>query len=221
MKHASCFIDIETIPSGIAVDPRSLTPPGNMKKSDTIEQWYQTEAPRIAEEQFRKRALDSMQGEILVVSWAVDNEDPQFLVQESDVDQAEEYLMTQLEFSLQNTVASPIIWIGHNAIDFDMLWLWRRAIRYDLPWLANNIKIDRYRGNIHDTMQIWSGGRSNGYCKLDAIASFLGLPGKTDDMDGSQVYDYYLQGRINEIADYCVQDVRLVRDVYKHISWGM
>jgi 3'-5' exonuclease len=35
----------------------------------------------------------------------------------------------------------------------------------------------------------------------------LGLPGKPEGIDGSQVADYVKQGRIQEVADYCETDV--------------
>jgi predicted PolB exonuclease-like 3'-5' exonuclease len=35
----------------------------------------------------------------------------------------------------------------------------------------------------------------------------MGLPGKPDGIDGSQVKAYYEAGRIDEIADYCKSDV--------------
>lgn len=31
----------------------------------------------------------------------------------------------------------------------------------------------------------------------------MGLPGKPDDIDGSEVERYFLEGKIKEIADYC------------------
>jgi hypothetical protein len=35
----------------------------------------------------------------------------------------------------------------------------------------------------------------------------MGLPGKPDGIDGSQVEAYFNAGRIQEIADYCKSDV--------------
>jgi predicted PolB exonuclease-like 3'-5' exonuclease len=35
----------------------------------------------------------------------------------------------------------------------------------------------------------------------------LGLPGKPDGIDGSQVDTYYRAGRIKEVAEYCETDV--------------
>ena len=35
----------------------------------------------------------------------------------------------------------------------------------------------------------------------------MGLPGKPNDIDGSEVEKYYREGRIREIAEYCESDV--------------
>jgi 3'-5' exonuclease len=35
----------------------------------------------------------------------------------------------------------------------------------------------------------------------------MGLPGKPNGIDGSQVETYFNAGRIQEIADYCMSDV--------------
>ncbi len=35
----------------------------------------------------------------------------------------------------------------------------------------------------------------------------MGLPGKPDGMDGSEVAQYHRDGRIQDIADYCESDV--------------
>ena len=35
----------------------------------------------------------------------------------------------------------------------------------------------------------------------------MGMPGKPDGIDGSQVEQYFKEGRIKEIAEYCESDV--------------
>ena len=35
----------------------------------------------------------------------------------------------------------------------------------------------------------------------------MGLPGKPEGIDGTEVERYFLEGRIKEIADYCEVDV--------------
>ncbi len=42
---------------------------------------------------------------------------------------------------------------------------------------------------------------------LTELSKIMGLPGKPDSMDGAEVERYFLEGKINEIADYCETDV--------------
>lgn len=212
----TCYVDIETIPVGDAIDPRTLTPPGNMKKAETIEAWFATEAPKVADEVFRKRSLDSMAGQIFCISWAIDDEDPK-CVSLANFDEGG--LVQELERAMSSLKS--VVWVGHNALSFDMLWLWRRALKYDLPWLAQEIKLDRYRGNVRDTMLMWGGADPHqNRCKLADIAAFLGIEdGKMEGVDGSQVYDLYLAGELDKIAAYCCQDVALVRQVYRRLGF--
>lgn len=211
----TCYVDIETIPVGDAIDHRTLTPPGTMKKTETIDAWHTNEAPKIAEEMFRKRALDSMAGQILCISWAVNDEEPK-CVALANLDEGA--LLQEFEKAISSLKS--VVWVGHNALSFDMLWLWRRAIKYDLPWLIQGIKLDRYRGNVQDTMLMWGGADPHqNRCKLADIAAFLGIEGgKLDGIDGSQVYDLWMAGEIDKIAAYCRQDVALVRQVYRRLS---
>ncbi|WP_424617835.1 hypothetical protein [Bradyrhizobium sp.] len=43
--------------------------------------------------------------------------------------------------------------------------------------------------------------------KLHELSRIMGLPGKPDGMDGSQVEAYFNAGRIQEVADYYKSDV--------------
>jgi len=42
---------------------------------------------------------------------------------------------------------------------------------------------------------------------LNELSKIMGLPGKLEDIDGSEVERYFLEGKIREIADYCETDV--------------
>ena len=220
------FIDIETIPAGDPIDHRTLTPPGSLKKPESIAAWYADTAPQIAADLFRKRALDSMTGEILCLGFTVDDEEPRVEIRQqisSDnglVLEPEEAVLLRMEAALRTALKnSPMIWVGHNALTFDCRWIWRRAIKYDRPWLAQAIQLDRYRGNVRDTMLLWGGGDSRDYCKLDSIAAFLGLGGKMEGVDGSQIWDLVQMGQFDTIAAYCRQDVALTREVYRRLAW--
>jgi DNA polymerase elongation subunit (family B) len=207
------FIDVETIPVGDPVDPMTLTPPGNISKQETIDTWYRDKAPAIAQEKFLGRALDSMAGEILCIGYAVNDDPPCCLwSNEEEVLRAFEIKIGEI----QGQWREPIKFIGWNINSFDIPWIWRKAIKYGLTTLRGSINRDRNRGNSLDLMLTWATDYKN-YTKLDDVAKFLGLSGKVGDMDGSKVYDAYLEGRLDDIAAYCRQDIEIVRGVYRKI----
>ena len=86
-----------------------------------------------------------------------------------------------------------------------------RAPRYwdtgddDREFRFNNY-LSRYHMRHCDVMDMLALYQGRAVAPLDEIAQLLGLPGKLG-MDGSQVWDAYLAGRILEIRDYCETDV--------------
>ena len=73
--------------------------------------------------------------------------------------------------------------------------------------------------NIFDTYIAWTGGSSrySGAGSLGALSPVFGL--HKGDMDGSQVYDYYLAGRLDEIASYNKKDVEDCRTLHKRMTF--
>lgn len=219
-EQITIYLDIETIPAGEPVDPNTLEPPGNLKKADTIEQWKIFEAPKVAQELYRKRSLNSMDGQVLCIGFAI-NDGPLVVILEGPGHESEtlELFEKELLIRIPSSYAA-FTWVAHNGIGFDFKWIKRKAIQYGLPWLAQSIKTERYGSNVVDTMQLWQmGDYREPYTKLSKIAEFLGIPDNTNGVDGSMIYDMYLAGRIDEICEYCRNDVDQVRAVYKKIMF--
>ena len=107
-------------------------------------------------------------------------------------------------------------WVGWNIKSFDLAWLWRKAIKYDLKTLKLAINRDRYKGNAIDLMEIWQTDYKN-YTKMDDVAKFLGLPGKIGGIDGSKIYDMICDGKIEEVKQYCLNDVLMCKAIYNKI----
>ncbi len=107
----------------------------------------------------------------------------------------------------------PPIVVSHHA-EFDVRTIWQRCVLTSVtaiqqlrwwpvdarPWESNRIQ---------DTQTMWAGPRGN--IKFDALCKIFGLDGKPDDIDGSKVYDFFMQGRIDDIGDYNVDDVEQLR----------
>jgi predicted PolB exonuclease-like 3'-5' exonuclease len=112
----------------------------------------------------------------------------------------------------------PIL-VSWNGSGFDLPVLHYRALLHgisspsywnigddsDTSFRWNNY-LSRYHYRHSDLMDILAGyqGRSN--APLTEIALMLGLPGKLN-MEGAQVWDYFLQGKLEAIRDYCEIDV--------------
>ena len=78
------YLDIETIPSQVEGYKESIdvSPPAQMKKAETIDAWvngdgkYAGERDKVIDEIYRKTALSGTHGEILCISWALNDEPP-------------------------------------------------------------------------------------------------------------------------------------------------
>lgn len=92
--------------------------------------------------------------------------------------------------SLLHGISSPSYWnIGSDDASF--------------RW---NNYLSRYHYRHTDLMDVLAAYQSRANAPLTEIAIMLGLPGKLG-MDGSQVWDYFLDGKLAAIRDYCETDV--------------
>lgn len=107
--------------------------------------------------------------------------------------------------------------VGHNIIGFDLPFIFQRC-------LVNNIAVRPFvnlaefnvRG-VFDTMNRWWFGARNRVA-LDDLAWALEIPSsKTDEVEGSRVFELYQAGRLAEIREYNLNDVRVTRKVYERI----
>ena len=73
-----------------------------------------------------------------------------------------------------------------------------RSFRY-------NNYLGRYHWRHIDLMDVLAAYNPGAFAKLDHIATMLGFPGKLG-MDGSQVCDAYLAGKLEAIRNYCETD---------------
>ncbi len=74
-----------------------------------------------------------------------------------------------------------------------------RSFRY-------NNYLSRFHWRHIDLMDVLSGFQPRARAGLDAIAVMLGFPGKMG-LGGDKVWDYYVDGQIDKIRDYCETDV--------------
>lgn len=108
----------------------------------------------------------------------------------------------------------PVV-VAHHA-QFDIRYIWQRAVILGVTppswWPIDARPWDQDR--VQDTMLMWAGvGNRIG---LDRLCRALGLAGKSG-VDGSMVWDLVRNSRIDDVVDYCDDDVRRLRSVHRRI----
>lgn len=188
-------------------------------KDSLAAQWAAKVGPGMAEtigdEAWRKTSFDATQGQILMIGVAFDSDAPTVITG----DEAE--ILIKFHSWLEGVYASinngRPRFVGHNLIDFDLPFIFRRsAILGIKPHPIFPIMPSRYSDCVYDTMAAWAG--FGGRIKLDALLTALGFDGK-GSIDGSKVYDYYADGRIDELCDYCAKDVDDTRKVWSKMTF--
>jgi 3'-5' exonuclease len=111
------------------------------------------------------------------------------------------------------------LFIGFNILDFDLLFLCQRSVINKVR-PSVDICFARFRSRpVYDVM--WEFTRWRHKISLDSLSKVLGLESsKGEGIDGSRVYEFYLQGRHQEIADYCLRDVELTRRIYYRMQFS-
>lgn len=204
-------IDIETIPApedkkevlGILYEKYVKKSVKYVKKDG--------DSVKTFEEFYRDTSLDGAFGQILCIVYAINMEEPRVL-RGNEVDILNRFW---------EICADADLLVGHNILDFDLKFIVQRSIVHKIQ-PSKNFSFARFqRSPIYDTMQEWNKWSYGDRKGLEHIAFALGIPSpKGEGIDGSQVYDFYLAGKINEICEYCVRDVVTTREVYKRLNYS-
>jgi predicted PolB exonuclease-like 3'-5' exonuclease len=99
--------------------------------------------------------------------------------------------------------------VTYNGCGFDLPVLRYRAMVHNVfaPGMHNRAYYHRYTDDNVDLCDVLSSFSYGAKVKLDELSRIMGLPGKPNGIDGSQVEAYFNAGRIQDIADYCKSDV--------------
>lgn len=192
------YLDIETLPAPAEMEP-------------LIREQYDKIPDRsfTFEEYWRRTSLSANFGQILCLGYAKNDEPAQKLTgTEPEILQA----FWPLALGVDR-------FVGHNALDFDLPFILKRSIIHRIK-PSRFISFARYRSEpIFDTMREWDNWASGPATSLDRLAKILGLETSKQGIDGSQVYDFFKAGRLEEIYDYCLRDVELTRKIYKRLTF--
>lgn len=204
--NVKLFFDIETLPADKKI------------KKTVVDLLYQKELgknPKLTKNEknldyiYRQTAISGDFGQIFCIGYALND-------QKIDIIKGSEVEILNNWWQLAEKAD---LFIGHNIMDFDLRFIYKRSIVNNIKPSAKhlNLSFARYRSfPIFDTMREWEKWNTTSFIKLDTLAKALGLQSSKDGgIDGSKVYDHYLNNKFEEIYNYCARDVKLTREVYK------
>ena len=223
------FLDIETIPCNdnkvIEQLQDAITPPGNITKDETKLKWLEQNLEAELDKAVRKTALDGLYGQILSISWAIDDSEI-YSVFRSSYDDSEARLLDDFFYGLDNyhdhngQRVGISKWVGHFLTGFDLRFIWQRCVINRVkPTIAIPYDAKPWDDRVFDTKIAWTGnGQYSGSGSLDKLSLVLLGEGK-GDINGANVYDYFIEGAIDKIVEYNKKDVEMCRNLYKRMNF--
>ncbi|HEX8351591.1 MAG TPA: hypothetical protein VF611_01610 [Pyrinomonadaceae bacterium] len=220
------FFDIETVPPEESVRGRVLEEVKHEVKEGKLVLSANQQVDQVADERFRRLALCGEEGRVLVVGMIVERGGETVKRCLIGCDQQRRFHMDEARTirgfwaALRDFDCGYDLLVGHNVLDFDLMFLYKRSVIFGVRPTVN-FPAARYRSRpVYDTMCEWERwGR--GRVGLGRLAVALRLESsKTAAVNGANVYDNFIAGRHEEIADYCGRDVELVRAVYHRMLYS-
>lgn len=196
------YLDIETLPAG--QDRHDALKNIHKTKSKKSKKYQKTFKDLINSTNF-----DGAFGRIFCIAYAINDEPVKALVGSEK----------QILEKFWELVKDVNLFIGHNVLDFDLRFIYQRSIILKIK-PSRDISFRRYSSDVvFDTMHEWNKWVFGNSCSMDYLAHAMDLPTSKDEMDGSQVYDYYKSGKFEEIVKYCKKDVELNRKIYRRMCF--
>jgi len=113
------------------------------------------------------------------------------------------------------------VFVSFNGVDFDVPFIIKRSIFHQIRPTNNNfMDLKRFSRWPHfDVRAVMGDFDKFASGTLDLITQFCGVQSpKEGDIKAEDVYKAYKDGRISEIADYCLRDVKSTYEVYSIIK---
>lgn len=218
------YLDIETIPSNSeairAYIAATVKPPATYKKPESIAEWYKEQAPAAIDEAMSKTGLDGAFGHVCVIGYQFEDNVPQVVY---GLDEAE--VLTRFNTMLDNDIPramhSAVKVVGHNVLSFDLRFLVQRHMVNGIPpHPVINVAVNSkaWDNKAYDTMTQFAGYGNR--ISLDKLCLALGIESPKGEIDGSMVAKYVADGRIDEVAAYCMRDVAATKAVYQRMTFS-
>lgn len=233
-------IDIETIPAqdpAIIADLRAdaqaeldealaaVKAPGNYKDEAKIAAFESEARAKLTAEHeanieaaYLKTSFDGGAGQICVIGWAEDDDEPASIHVAGDFTERDALGVFFTRLQSLHRPTNRLRFIGHNHVAFDLPFLWKRAMILGIKppgCLPRNPK--PWDDSVFDTMTEWAGVRDR--ISMDKLCQALGIPGK-GDISGADVWPMVQAGRIAEVAEYCKMDVIRTRNIFRRMTFS-
>ena len=201
--------DIETIPD--IETGRRLYNLDGLSEKETAEVMYAQRRQQTGGNEFLRHHVHK----VIAISLVLRTTDKLSVWSLGDVDATEREILERFFDGIERYSPMLVSWNGRG---FDLPVLHYRCLlhgisapRYwetgadDQSFRWNNY-ISRFHERHTDLMDVLSGYEGRAVAPLHEIASMCGFPGKMG-MSGDRVFDYYLDGDIEAIRNYCETDV--------------
>lgn len=192
-----------------------------ISKDNMLINWEKHFGPIKAEkegiENWKKTSFDGAKGEVISVAWCTVDGEVDGMVR--TLDQCEKFFLVSVFSAIRklNTVITKRFFIGNYIGGFDLKFLFKRAVilgvnpGFELPHYG------RHEQHYYDLMQAWEG--YGGKASQDSMCEALGINVKTDDLDGSKVWDAVEAGEYERVLTYNKLDVEEARQLYKRFTF--
>ena len=210
------FLDIETLPGDESLREeiaRNMRPPSGVSDREALKRWEKEQKPEQVDYAYRRTSLRGHAGRVLCVGY----------IKEA-AGRSDEGVLTGDEPAILrdfwDLVRDVDLFVGFNVLDFDLKFILQRSIVNRIP-PSRTISFRRFQQEpVYDVMREWEFWSTRDTISLDTLSRALGIESpKSGGVDGSQVYDFFLAGRLQEIYDYCLRDVRVTRDIYRRMTF--
>ena len=213
MPKTMMGLDIETVPQRKYAE---LSP--------TVKEWVDRKLERINASKegddlwdYNKLAsLDGDLGKVICISMGFYDEDTDRIRLKSVIDADEKAVLNGFNNVIRNFRGD---YLHYNGLSFDIPFLLQRYAYHQIQEADTRLNsLARYRQSPHfDLMQIWANWDYTSVKPLNVLANIVEMPNPKDELDGSMVYQYFKEGKLEAIKQYCEFDTATVVNLYHRL----
>ena len=112
----------------------------------------------------------------------------------------------------------PKLFVTFNGKSFDFPYINIRSAILEIP-PSMQLSVRRFSNSPHfDVREVLAGNERHRRGSLDYFCSIFGIPSPKEHMNGAAVGEAYKQGRLDEIAQYCLADCRATGALYERVK---